>query len=139
VWRNLPLSFHRNAIPAANAAFEVRAERGDDAFWAFTRRLFARQRELGPELYERLAREVGADPTEVLAAVAEDRYRSSIDEDAKLAASNDITGTPAFVINGYFVSGARPRSAFERVIRRALSDAKRGVRPAPNMPASRAH
>ncbi|MBK8593896.1 MAG: thioredoxin domain-containing protein [Sandaracinaceae bacterium] len=33
VWRNLPLAFHPNAMPAAEAAMEASAQGGDRAFW----------------------------------------------------------------------------------------------------------
>ncbi|MBK7775115.1 MAG: thioredoxin domain-containing protein [Sandaracinaceae bacterium] len=33
VWRNLPLAFHPNAMPAAEAAMEAFAQGGDRAFW----------------------------------------------------------------------------------------------------------
>ena len=35
-----------------------------------------------------------------------------------------ITGTPAFLINGYFISGAQPYPKFKKLIDRALSEAK---------------
>jgi protein-disulfide isomerase len=33
-----------------------------------------------------------------------------------------LGGTPAFVINGYFVSGAQPFAVFDKPIQRALND-----------------
>ncbi|MCC6902417.1 MAG: disulfide bond formation protein DsbA, partial [Polyangiaceae bacterium] len=32
--------------------------------------------------------------------------------------------TPSFVINGYYISGAQPISAFKKVINRAMKEAK---------------
>ena len=33
VWKNFPLPFHKHARPAANIALEVRARKGETAFW----------------------------------------------------------------------------------------------------------
>ena len=46
VWKNAPLPFHAAAEPAAEAALEVRAEKGDAAFWDVHDRLFAAQKSL---------------------------------------------------------------------------------------------
>ena len=43
VYRNLPLSFHQQAMPAAKAALCIGQEKGNDAFWEFTDTLFADQ------------------------------------------------------------------------------------------------
>ncbi len=51
VFKNLPLPFHPNAGPAAEAAEGVRALGGNDAFWRFYAAAFAGQADLGPEAY----------------------------------------------------------------------------------------
>jgi protein-disulfide isomerase len=43
VYRNLPLSFHQQAIPAAKAALCIGREEGNEAFWSFTDTLFSDQ------------------------------------------------------------------------------------------------
>ena len=43
VYRNLPLSFHEQAVPAARAALCIGQEKGNDAFWTFTDTLLANQ------------------------------------------------------------------------------------------------
>jgi protein-disulfide isomerase len=35
-----------------------------------------------------------------------------------------ISGTPAFIVNGYFVNGAQPYDKFKTVIDKALAEAK---------------
>ncbi len=40
VWKNEPLPFHPRAEPAAEAALEVRAEKGDKGFWDAHDKLF---------------------------------------------------------------------------------------------------
>jgi predicted DsbA family dithiol-disulfide isomerase len=41
--------------------------------------------------------------------------------DQAIAEAAGIRGTPAFVINGYYLSGAQPLSAFKRAVRYALA------------------
>lgn len=43
VYRNLPLSFHPQAMPAAKAALCIGQEKGNDAFWQFTDKVFQDQ------------------------------------------------------------------------------------------------
>lgn len=128
-WRHLPLPFHAQAPLAAEAAEEVLAQKGNAAFWTFHDRVFAAQSEtngLSAENLERLAVGLGADATRFRAALDDHRHRAKLDADSDVAKAIDISGTPAFVINGYFVSGAQPLGAFRRVVKRALSDKKAG-------------
>ncbi len=46
VWRDYPLPFHPNAMPAAEAAREVFQQRGADAFWAYHDALFENNTDL---------------------------------------------------------------------------------------------
>jgi predicted DsbA family dithiol-disulfide isomerase len=51
-------------------------------------------------------------------------HKADVDADAKAANDAGISGTPAFVINGYFLSGAQPYPKFKKLIERALAEAK---------------
>jgi predicted DsbA family dithiol-disulfide isomerase len=59
------------------------------------------------------------------AALDSQKHRPKIEADTKIAGDADINGTPAFVINGYYVSGAQSAQRFKKVIRRALDDKKK--------------
>jgi protein-disulfide isomerase len=128
VWRHLPLPFHRHAQLAAEAAEEVLAQKGQAAFWQYCDRLFEAQPDEGglerPNL-ERLAVALGVDPVRFNAALDSGRHRAKVTADADAARDAGITGTPSFVINGYFLQGARPLRSFRRVIRRALAETKK--------------
>src|ERR1019366_9263687 len=82
VWKNEPLPFHPNAEPAAEAALEVRAERGDAGFWSMHDKLFAAQRDLSPDVLAKLAGEVGANPGRVRVAVKTHSRKNEIGADA---------------------------------------------------------
>lgn len=127
VWRHMPLPFHAQAPLAAETSEEVLAQKGNSAFWAFHDRVFEAQSEpdgLSAENLERIAVGLGVDPGRLHEALDGHKHRPTLDADSKLAESIEIHGTPAFVINGYFVSGAQPMSAFRKVVRRALEDKK---------------
>jgi FKBP-type peptidyl-prolyl cis-trans isomerase len=135
VWRHLPLPFHKDAVLAAEAAEEALLQGGNTAFWKYHDRLFEVQSKPGglsePNLVK-IAGELGLDTKRFRAALTHHTHHSVLDADSSLAQSLEINGTPSFVINGYFVSGAQPFSSFRRLVRTALEDAK--VKPIKSAP-----
>ena len=87
------------------------------------KKLFENQRNPGglerPAL-ESYAAALGIDMARFRAALDQRTHRAAVDADAKIASDAGIRGTPGFVINGYFVSGAQPLHKFEEVIDLAL-------------------
>lgn len=122
VWRDLPLPFHQNAEPAAEAAREALAEKGQAGFWKMHDLLFANQTNLDRASLDTYAKQLGLDMTKFAAAIDNHTHKADIDLDAKAASDARISGTPSFVINGYFLSGAQPYSKFRKLIDRALSE-----------------
>jgi len=57
------------------------------------------------------------------AALDSSPHKAKIDADNKIGNDAGINGTPAFVINGYYLSGAQPDAAFKKLINRALKEA----------------
>jgi len=119
VWRNLPLPFHANAQLAAEAAYEAFKQKGNDGFWRYHDKLFEHQSDPGglerPAL-ETYASELGLDMVRFRNALDNHTHATAVQADADIAEAAGIIGTPGFVINGFFVSGAQPPSAFEHVI-----------------------
>jgi protein-disulfide isomerase len=124
VWRNTPLPFHRNAMPAALAAMEAWKQKGPEGFWAIHDAFFKDQSQLDRAGIEKTASALGLDVQKVLAAIDGETYKPLIDADKKIAEGAKITGTPAFVINGYYISGAQPLSKFKKIVGRALAETK---------------
>jgi len=123
VWHDLPLPFHEHAKPAAIAAREVRAQKGDAAFWKLHDVLFRDQGVDGALTADSLSKygaEQKVDAARFSAAQSDGRYDALFARDQAIASAAGIRGTPAFVINGFYVSGAQPLSAFKRAVRRAL-------------------
>ena len=124
VWRHMPLAFHPLAMGAAEAAEEVRAQRGNAAFWKMHDLVFQHQSEpegIARPALERFAAELGCDMTRFRKALDEHVHVPAIEADKKAAADAKIDGTPSFLVNGAFISGAQPIERFRRIVRRALA------------------
>jgi protein-disulfide isomerase len=117
VWKHQPLPFHPNALPAAEAA-EAAREQGK--FWPMHDRLFAAQRELSPDTYQRAAKEIGLDLKRFQESLRSGKARARIQEDQTLASRVGASGTPTLFVNGEKVEGAVPFATLKAVIDRKL-------------------
>ena len=125
----MPLPFHKNAPMAAEAAQEVFAQKGSAAFWTFHDAIFAGdgadEARTDRAALEKQAQAQGLDmDRKFKAALDGNTHKAKIDADAELGNKAGINGTPAFVINGYYVSGAQPEATFKKLINRALKEAE---------------
>jgi protein-disulfide isomerase len=125
VWRHMPLPFHKNAPLASEAAQEAFAQKGNAGFWSMHDKLFENQGGEGIErpALEKAAQGLGLDMDKFKAALDSHKHKAKVDGDTEIGSKSGIGGTPAFVINGYFLSGAQPAAAFKKLINRALKDA----------------
>ncbi|HXK20845.1 MAG TPA: thioredoxin domain-containing protein [Polyangiaceae bacterium] len=130
VWRNMPLPFHADAPLAAEAAMEAFAQKGNVGFWKMHDKLFEAQGSSEDAIkrpgLEKIAQDIGLDMTKFKAALDSSPHKTKIDADSKIGNDAGINGTPAFVINGYYLSGAQPDAAFKKLINRALKEAGGG-------------
>ena len=122
VWRNKPLAFHPQAGLAAQAAMETFRQKGDRAFWSMVEIMYGNQQNNGLErqALEGYAAQLGLDPVRFADALDTGAHKAVIDADSKISEAAGISGTPAFVINGYFISGAQPLAKFKKIVARAL-------------------
>jgi protein-disulfide isomerase len=127
VWRNKPLPMHAHAELASEAAMEAFEQKGAAGFFAMYELLYAASGQQGalerPAL-ETYAAQIGLDPVRFAHALDTQSHKAVIDADNKIGDDAGIFGTPAFVINGYFVSGAQPLGKFKKIVARALAEAK---------------
>lgn len=121
VFRQQPLPMHSNAKSAALAALAAGRQ---GKYWDMHALLFtaAAARQLGN--YDDLAKQLGLDLTKFRADMADSALADEIAEDQKVAVQFGAGGTPAFFINGRFLSGAQPLTAFEALIDEELAAAK---------------
>ncbi len=124
VWMNNPLGFHKNAMPAAEAAYAIFKLKGDAAFWKAHGKFFHNQKKLSPDFYKEVAKELGVDMTQFENITSKHIYQKVIKSQQATGAKLGARGTPAFFINGKFLSGAQPFSKFKVVIDKELAYAK---------------
>jgi predicted DsbA family dithiol-disulfide isomerase len=86
--------------------------------------MYRNQHNIGRADLENYASQMGLDMTKFKAALDSQSHKPEVDADAKMAQDEGISGTPAFIINGYFVNGAQPYDKFKAAIDKALSEAK---------------
>jgi len=121
VWKNNPLEFHKDA-PLAHLAAMAAFEQGK--FWPYHDKLFGNQPKIQREFLMQYARELGLDMKRFEASLNRASGQEKIKEDIAEAAALGATGTPAFFINGRFLSGAKPFTEFAQVINAELQRLK---------------
>ncbi|MFO0666822.1 MAG: thioredoxin domain-containing protein [Polyangiaceae bacterium] len=124
VWRDKPLPMHKDAPLASEAAREALKQKGNDGFWKMHDILFKNQKALGQEALMGYAKELKLDENKFKAALDARTHKAIVDSESKVADDAQISGTPAFVINGYFINGAQPYGKFKKAIEKALAEAK---------------
>ena len=123
VWHDYPLSFHADAMPAAEAAREVRRQLGDTAFWSYHDQLFLAQSGGldGRSLEAMAARIPGIDVARFRTALVSHEHEATIRASmAAVDATHGSTGTPTFQIGPTWISGAQPFESFSAEIDRQL-------------------
>ncbi len=113
---------HKDA-PAAHRAAAAAHLQGK--FWEFHDKLFANQGSLNAASYLKYARELGLDLQRFTRDMTNPAGTSAlIEADKSEADSLGITGTPAFFVNGHYLSGAKPFEEFAKVIDAELARLK---------------
>lgn len=121
VFKHNPLSFHPRALPAAIATGCAHAQ---GKFWPLADALFADQSKLGDADLEAAARNSGVNLAAWSKCVAQATPKAEVDADQLEAAKFGARGTPAFFINGRFLSGAQPLQSFKAIVDEELKKAK---------------
>jgi protein-disulfide isomerase len=127
VFRDLPLSFHKQAFKAAEAAHCAGAQ---GKFWEMHDLLFQNQAALAPEQLTTHGKALGLDETAFQECLDSGRFAADINKDIADAGAVGITGTPGFLVgvvqpDGRVkvvkkISGARPYADFKAAIDSAL-------------------
>ena len=131
VFKHFPLDFHQWAKPAAIAS-HCAGLQNHDAFWTLHDKYFEAQKEITPENVLEKSKEFLADAGIDMgkwSTCAEDKeseeYKATsklVDDDMAFGQKMGVSGTPGFFVNGRFLNGALPLSAFEPLIAEARSD-----------------
>ena len=104
---------HPRAMPAAKAA-EAAGKQGK--FWEMHDKLFQDPRALTDENIEKYATEIGLDMAKFKEDLKDKKLEAKIKKQQSQGSTLGARGTPAFFVNGRFLSGAQPFEAFKALI-----------------------
>lgn len=122
VFKHNPLPMHRNAMPAALAA-EAAGKQGK--FWEMHDRLFENRSALTQENFEKWSAELGLDVEQFKKDMQDPKLKQRIAAMQTQGTSLGARGTPAFFVNGRFLSGAQPVAAFKSLIDEEMKRAEK--------------
>ncbi len=122
VFKQNPLPFHKNAMPAAQASI---AAANQGKFWEMHDKMFANQKALSVEDLKKYAAEIGLDVAKFEADMNSDAVKAQVKADMDLANKLGIRGTPNSLVNGKEVSGAQPFENFQKVIDEELAEVQK--------------
>jgi protein-disulfide isomerase len=123
VYVQRPLPMHKNARDASKAALAAGKQ---GKFWEMHDKLFLRQLQT-LEQFEKVAGELGLDVEQFKADYGSEEIAAQIAADQKLADQFGVNGTPAFFINGRYISGAVGYNVFEAIVQERLAEAQQLV------------
>jgi len=112
------LSIHKDA-PLAHLASVAAFEQGK--FWEFHDKVFTNQPKIQREFLLQYARDVGLDMKRFTQVLELGSGKGAIDADMAEGNSMGSFGTPAFFVNGHYMSGAKPFEEFAKVINAELT------------------
>ena len=113
VFKHFPLGFQEHSDLAARAVVAAQAQ---GKGWEMRDAIYARQRELGPELIDELVAELQLDPAAFASALQSEEVAARVTRQQERGLAAGVRGTPSFIINGRFVVGAQPLENFEAII-----------------------
>jgi protein-disulfide isomerase len=120
VARQYPLPFHDRGKPAAVAAL---CAHDQGKYWEYRDKLFAEQK-LSDEDLRKYAKELNLNEKKFERCLKDGKQIARIENDMKDGSRFGVSGTPAFFINGEFLSGAQPIENFKTAVDNALAKAK---------------
>jgi len=117
VFRQFPLSFHKNAHLAAEAALAAHAQ---GKFWEFHDKLFANQQKLDRESLEGFAKELGLNVPTFKKALDSKAHVATVDAEMKLGEEVAVQGTPTMFLNGARIADPTNFETISQQIEKAL-------------------
>lgn len=119
VFRDFPLDFHDKAQKAAEAG---QCANDQGKFWAMHDWMFDNQQSLDIPALKGAAKTMGMDSTAFDSCLDSGKHAALIKKNTKDGQEAGVRGTPAFFVNGVFLSGALPFEKFKTEIDRALAE-----------------
>ncbi|MBT6069124.1 DsbA family protein [Candidatus Peregrinibacteria bacterium] len=121
-FKDYPLSFHANAVPAAVAAYCAGEQKN---YWGMHDALYENfdlwAKSTNPNVeFVRIAKALKLKTKNFEKCLSSGNYDAIIDANQAEGVKKGVTGTPAFFINGKKVVGAQPFSVFKSLIEEAM-------------------
>jgi protein-disulfide isomerase len=110
-------NIHPHAQKAAEAA-RCAGEQGK--YWEYHDVLFAHTNALAPANLKKYAADLKLDTALFDSCLDSNRHAAAVSKDLAEGTRIGVSGTPAFFVNGRFLSGAQPFTAFQEAIDEAL-------------------
>lgn len=117
VFRQFPLSFHKNAQAAAEASLAAHAQ---GKFWEFHDLMFENQKALTPEDLNDYAEKAGLDVAQFKKDMESNKYADDVKRDVEMGGKVAVSGTPSLFVNGARVSNPTDLSVVSQEIDKAL-------------------
>ena len=118
VFRHFPLTFHKNAHLASQAALAA-GEQGK--FWEFHDKLFENQRALTRDDLEKYAGELKLNMGKFKAALDSKKFAAAVDADLALGKTVSVAGTPSMFVNGARVANPSDVAMVTAAVDKALT------------------
>lgn len=120
---DMPLSGHPWAFPAALAGRAIYRQK-PDLFWEYKKQVYANQDKLNAFTFDDFARDFAKenelDLAKYDADLASEEVRGDILKGAGLALSNEVRGTPTYIINGAIVDAGDEGKALASYVEKLL-------------------
>lgn len=121
VFKNNPLNFHKQALPAAKAALAANKQ---GKFWKYHDLLFKNSSKLNEDMFVKFAENLKLDIETFNKDRASGEIADQIDAEIAEAEKHKMKGTPSFAANGVVIRGAQSLDYFSKVIDRLLEEKK---------------
>jgi len=123
-FKNFPIErIHPQALPASKM-YEAVSLQDMAKGWKFMAYIFDHQEELNQnseKLFEKAAKEVGANYAKAKKDMESEEVKKRIDADKAEAEKFGFSGTPGYLINGISLKGAYPFDEFKNIIDKQLA------------------
>lgn len=119
VHRDFPLQSLHPTSWLAHEAARCAGEQGK--FWEYRNLVYANGPVSGQEQLNNYAAQLKLSAPEFQACIASGKFKAAIQKDEDEGVRIGVEGTPAFFINGRFLSGAQPENGFAQIIDEELN------------------
>ncbi len=118
VFRQFPLSFHKEAKLAAEASLAAHAQ---GKFWEFHEALFKHQDALEKPSLATYAKEVGLDVARFEKELDDGKWTAQVEADMKMAEEVGVSGTPTMLVNARRVANPTDAGSVAKMVEEELA------------------